>query len=184
MSAQIGIITNPYAGKNKPGGSKGAFLRKLVGEWGIVKETRNLEHLKDALAELVDLKVEYLVCDGGDGTVHWAINSFYEVASENQKKNFTDSLPVVVPTNGGTIDFLAAKAAITGGTESIVKALLEKLQKQENPVVIKLPTFIFRAHDIEKDKSVEKLGFSAALAGVGLIQLLRNEGYTVKPLSL
>ena len=161
----IGVITNPYAGKNKTKSGRSHVFQAILGDKGEVKETRNLEQLKSALEEFYSKKAEYIVCDGGDGTIHWALNTFLEIFEKDLHVDTEKSLPIMVPTNGGTIDFLAEKANVVGHTEKIIKGMVRKLDDGDKIDTISLPTFRFKGKTVSHD--FEKLGFVAAIAGVG-----------------
>ena len=76
---QAVVITNPYSGKNKPHSFWTDKLQDLGEDICLVKETRNLEQLKTVLEEAFENKLPHVICDGGDGTVHWIINTFLEI---------------------------------------------------------------------------------------------------------
>ena len=47
-------------------------------------------------------------------------------------------LPPLLPTNGGTIDFVARKVGIAGHAESIVAALIRELDRDRMPELVEL----------------------------------------------
>ncbi|HRP70702.1 MAG TPA: hypothetical protein PLY93_14345, partial [Turneriella sp.] len=57
----LGIITNPYAGKNAAISHRSKELQRIIGKHGIVKESRNLDQLKSILSEFAAHRVPYIV---------------------------------------------------------------------------------------------------------------------------
>ena len=104
MQNSVGVITNPNSKKNWRFPERRGAIQRAVGRFGVVKETKSLEELPRAVDELLDAGTKYWVCDGGDGTLHWVVNTLkdrlYERAGDDA------DLPVIVPTNGGTVDFI------------------------------------------------------------------------------
>jgi hypothetical protein len=115
---QVGVITNPNSKKNFRRPQRRRSLEQAVGHHGVVRETRSLEDLPRAIGELLDAGCQYYVCDGGDGTLHWVLNSLHDAVKARAAAGGSAELPVVVPTNGGTVDFVARKAGLKGDAGS------------------------------------------------------------------
>ncbi|HMV37025.1 MAG TPA: diacylglycerol kinase family protein [Turneriella sp.] len=164
----LGIITNPYAGKNASSSHRSKELQRLIGPYGAVRESRNLDQLKSILSEFAAHKVPYIVCDGGDGTIHWVINTYLEVLGTTKREAIEQQMPIFVPTNGGTIDFLAKKVGAHGGTFKILKTLNKLFAAGEVPRPVPLRTFLMEGKYTKEHlgKSYRKLAFSGALAGI------------------
>ena len=163
------VITNPYSGKNKPHSFWVDTLQKLGEDVCLVKETRNLEQLKTILEEALENKIPYIICDGGDGTVHWIINTFLEIFEEN-KLDFEENIPILIPTNGGTIDFIAYKIGTTGGSKKIIPNFTYLIKRGKNlPKIHYLQTFTFKGiqQTGSKKHDFHKLGFAASISGLG-----------------
>src|SRR5690349_6829153 len=121
---RITVIFNPNSRKNRK--RPAAFtdqLRDIVGDFGEVHVTRDLSELRPVLESALERGTDYLVSDGGDGSIHWAANEAWSIL---QKGHGLPELPKLVPTNGGTIDFLARKAGITGDARKILLRLTER----------------------------------------------------------
>lgn len=163
----FGVITNPYAGKNASSSHRSKELQRLIGEYGVVRESRNLDQLKSILSEFAAHKVPYIVCDGGDGTIHWVINTYLEVLGTTKREAIEQQMPIFVPTNGGTIDFLAKKVRAEGGTFKILKKLNQLFAAQKLPHAVPLRTFLMEGRYTKEHlgKPYRKLAFSGALAG-------------------
>src|SRR5262245_52000658 len=110
---QIGVITNPNSRKNKGRPDRARRLQSIVGDLGEVHATNSVESIKPVLREFLRKKAQYWVADGGDGALHWMLRLGMEVLQEEE---FADqsSLPLTMPTNGGTIDFIANNVGIRG----------------------------------------------------------------------
>ena len=124
---QIGVITNPNSKKNYRHPNRRRSLEQAVGAHGVVRETRSLDELPAVIAELLDAGCQHWVCDGGDGTLHWVLNSLYAAVRARTPVGQPLDIPVIVPTNGGTVDFVARKAGLRGDADSIVRRLAARL---------------------------------------------------------
>jgi diacylglycerol kinase family enzyme len=164
----VGIVTNPYAGKNAASSHRSKDLQRIIGKYGLVKESRNIDQLKSILSEFAAHKVPYIVCDGGDGTIHWVVNTYLEVIQASKREGIEAAMPIFVPTNGGTIDFLARKVKAQGGTYKILKKLHKLFLAGKVPEPVPLRTFMMEGKYTKEHlgKSYRKLAFSGALAGI------------------
>ncbi|MBK7824122.1 diacylglycerol kinase family protein [Nannocystis sp.] len=164
---QVGVITNPNSKKNYRRPQRRRSLEQAVGRHGVVRETRSLGELPGVCAELLDAGCKYWVCDGGDGTLHWVLNSLYTVARERSVADAAPVLPVIVPTNGGTVDFVARKAGLKGDADSIVRRLVARLERGAPIATIDIDTcrVVGDASDGTVDRSFDRIGLAAALGG-------------------
>jgi diacylglycerol kinase family enzyme len=163
----IAVIYNPNSRKNRraaPG--RADRLRRILGTRGEVFETRRIEELRPVVARVIEAGAEYMVSDGGDGSLNWTVN---EVLHQIRATGASES-PAVLPTNGGTIDFVARKVGITGNSERIVLALSDALAARCPPDLIALDsleiTGTASAPNGEK-RSFHRIGFSLAAGGIG-----------------
>src|SRR5512137_309098 len=124
---QVGILTNLNSRKNRSRPERGQRLQRVLGPDGLVRQTRRIDEIRPVLEEFVDRGVRYWVSDGGDGTLHWMLNEGREVL-ERRGLWQDGRLPLLVPTNGGTIDFVARKAGITGSADAIIGSLVDGLR--------------------------------------------------------
>lgn len=159
---QIGVITNPNSKKNYRHPQRRRSLERTVGAHGVVRETRSLGELPAVIAELLDARCQYWVCDGGDGTLHWVLNNLYAAVKARTPAGQPLDLPVVVPTNGGTVDFVARKAGLKGDADSIVRRLVTRLEQDAPISTIRIDTCRVQgdAHGFDR------IGLAAALGGV------------------
>jgi Diacylglycerol kinase catalytic domain len=163
----LGIITNPYAGKNAASSHRSKELQRIIGKYGLVKESRNIDQLKSILSEFAAHKVPYIVCDGGDGTIHWIVNTYLEVLQASKREAIEAAMPIFIPTNGGTIDFIARKVHAHGGTYKILRKVHKLMDADKLPKAVPLRTFMMEGKYTKEHlgKSYRKLAFAGALAG-------------------
>lgn len=162
---QVGVITNPNSKKNYRRPHRRRSLEQAVGRHGVVRETHSLDELPGVAAELLDAGCKYWVCDGGDGTLHWVLNSLYSVVRERSASDDPlPELPIVVPTNGGTVDFVARKAGLKGDADSIVRRLVARIERGAPIATIDVDTC--RVVDASGERRFDRIGLAAALGGV------------------
>lgn len=157
----VGIITNPNSKKNYRRPQRRRALEQAVGRYGAVLETRSVDELPRAIRALQEGGCRYIVCDGGDGTLHWVLNTLDAAGALRGER-----APVVVPTNGGTVDFVARKAGLRGDAESIVRRLVARIERGEPISTLEIDTCRLRGTPIEAGASFDRIGLAAALGGV------------------
>ena len=175
MAGLIGVLTNPNSGKNRrrfpldpisTGSGRAAELERAVGRHGIVRCTRSLDDIGPVLHELLDAGCDTWVCDGGDGTLHHMLSVGWSIA----RARGLSALPLVVPANGGSIDFVSHKAGIRGQATDILRALVRARSEGAPPRVAVLDTFRMRGtHVARADGTVatfDRIGFASAIGGV------------------
>lgn len=163
----IGVITNPHSRKNRGRPARADALQRLLGGRGLVRETRTTEEIGPVLDEFRARGVSYWVTDGGDGSLHWMLNS---AAQRFGLDAVPDALPWAVPANGGTIDFVARHAGVRGRAEQIVRRLLAEEEAGRSPPGADVPTLVMRGVQVGDDgaeRAFERVGFAAAVAGIG-----------------
>lgn len=159
---KIGILLNPNSRKNRRSQAAAARLgqlRERMGDLGHVVETQSTDELRVAIEELVSDGVEYLVSDGGDGALHWALNEVRRLRGDS-------NLIPIVPTCGGTIDFVARKVGVQGSQDEIVERLIQRAERKSAPRVIHLDSLRLRG-ELAEGESFDRLGFALAAGGVG-----------------
>lgn len=158
---RIAVVLNPNSRKNRRDGVREEPLRRAVGSWGEVFVTRDPSELDAVLREVLDDELACLVSVGGDGALHWALNAARPIARERGI-----ALPVVLPTNGGTIDFVARRAGVRGRAETLLPKVVARLDAG-----VPLETVTVDSLDLELESDVgertPKLGFALAAAGIG-----------------
>lgn len=163
----IGVITNPHSRKNRGRVARADSLQRLLGPRGLVRETRTTDELGPVLDEFRARGVSYWVTDGGDGSLHWMLNS---AAERFGLAEVSTALPWAVPANGGTIDFVARHAGVRGRAEQIVRRLLAEEEAGRSPPDVLVPTLLMRGVQVAEggaERPFERLGFAAAVAGIG-----------------
>ena len=161
MRPAVGVITNPNSKKNWRSPDRRQAIQAAVGRSGVVRETRRLDDLPGAVDELLDAGVKYWVCDGGDGTLHWVLNTVHD-AVRRRGDGAPVELPIVVPTNGGTVDFIARKARLKGDAPSIVSRLVRELEAGREPATIRVDT----VRVLGDGGAFDRIGLASALGGV------------------
>lgn len=169
----VGIITNPNSKKNYRRPQRRRALEQAVGRYGAVVETRSLEELPRAIRALREGGCRYYVCDGGDGTLHWVLNTLYREIAQTTPPGEAPKLPIVVPTNGGTVDFVARKAGLKGDADSIVRRLVGRLERGETIPTVTINTCRLSgapAKPVSSDSAqapgFDRIGLASALGGV------------------
>lgn len=166
----IGIITNLNSRKNKKGTWRGDRLRRFLSNDGIVRETRDLSEVRGVVEEFIERGCRYWVADGGDGTLHWLMNVGRDVLKERGMWNGGASYPMLVPTSGGTIDFVARKAGIRGSPDEVIRSLVDSVRAGKEPPYVELDTIEIKGYfrdDPEDSPGFKRIGFAAALGGIG-----------------
>lgn len=156
----VGVVLNPLARKNRVRrGDRLAGLRRIVGPYGEVHETSSVEDLGATVEQLLP-RVTHLVSDGGDGALHWLIN---EVRA---RVDDPDDWPTFVPTNGGTIDFVARKVGVRGRADTILRALVASAATDRPPLEVSLDT-LHLTGELDGGAPFDRVGFALAAGGIG-----------------
>jgi diacylglycerol kinase family enzyme len=156
---RLGVILNPHARKNRRAGpGREARMRAILAGRGRVLRTDSLEVLGPAVAELLP-EVTHLVSDGGDGALNWVIHEVRRLEPDPAK------WPVFIPTDGGTIDFVAEKIGMEGPAEAILRDLVERASRGARPEEVVLDSL--RVTGEGETGPFDRLGFALAAGGVG-----------------
>jgi hypothetical protein len=159
----LGVVLNPRARKNRRvSPERYARIERIVGPWGEVVRTESLAELRPTVERLLP-KVTHFVSDGGDGALHWLLNEVRAVAGGDAT---AASWPSFVPTNGGTIDFVAHKAGVRGRGEDILRALAAAAAAGRPPPEVALDTLRLSGERAD-GTPFDRLGFALAAGGVG-----------------
>lgn len=159
---RIAVVLNPNSRKNRRAGVRAAQLRELLGTAGEVYVTHDHAELNDVLSSVLTPELSCLVSVGGDGALHWALNAAKPIAIARGIP-----LPMMLPTNGGTIDFVARRAGVEGRAESLLPRLMKALDRGplEATELDSLSVHIEEGEGPEGGREV--LGFAMAAAGIG-----------------
>ncbi len=164
MRGRIGVLTNPNSGKNRGrGAARVDELESVVGRHGIVRQTGGLDEVRAVLEEFFAEGCDTWVCDGGDGTLHHMLSVGWQLA----RARGHDELPLIVPANGGSVDFVAHKAGIAGGAPAILRELVRVRAGGPAPPVVSLDTFRMEGTYADGNRDpFDRVGFATAIGGV------------------
>lgn len=163
---RIGVVTNPRSRKNRGRPGRVRALAAIVGDAGVVVETPDVEAIKPALRRFLHESADIWVSDGGDGALHWMLRLGQEVLAEPEFAG--RATPLLLPTNGGTIDFVARSAGIRGNAEQLL-AGLRAIERPEDLDIVELDAMHVEGvqRTPEGDRSFRSVGFAAAAGGIG-----------------
>lgn len=164
---EIGVITNPNSKKNLRKPNRAAVLQSIVGDLGEVHQTPTPDAIKPILRDFLRNRARYWVSDGGDGALHWMLKMGIEVLQEDEFQG--RSLPLALPTNGGSIDFVAHNVGIKGNAESILTALRTSLEHGKEIQEVEVDSMLITGIEVTDDGDVpfQTLGFASAAGGIG-----------------
>lgn len=165
---KVGVLSNLNSRKNR--GGSGCVAESRAGDDCIVRKTVDISEIRPALAEFIDLGCDCWVADGGDGTLHWMLNEGREVLRSKGLWGNGRNYPLIVPSNGGTIDFIARTAGIKGRTDQILGRLMELVREDAAIETVRLDTVDVRGHVPGEPADVwsfERAGFAVAIGGIG-----------------
>jgi len=166
---QIGVITNPNSRKNKGKPDRARRLQSIVGELGEVHETQSLESIKPVLREFLRKRAQYWVADGGDGALHWMLRMGMEVLQEEEFAGQSLTMPLTMPTNGGTIDFIANNVGIKGDAEGLLASLRSRIESGRRIEETEVDSMVIDCVEAtpDGDRAFRTYGFAVAAGGIG-----------------
>jgi diacylglycerol kinase family enzyme len=166
---QIGVITNPNSRKNKGRPDRAQRLQSIVGDLGEVHSTDSVDSIKPVLREFLRKKARYWVADGGDGALHWMLRMGMEVLQEEEFADQATHLPLTMPTNGGTIDFIANNVGIRGDAEGLLATMRQRIESGAKFAETEVDSMVIDGVQVtpEGDKPFRTYGFAVAAGGVG-----------------
>jgi diacylglycerol kinase family enzyme len=166
---QIGVITNPNSRKNRGRPNRTQRLQQIVGQFGEVHQTPSPDDVKPVAREFLRQNTTFWVSDGGDGALHWMLRTAMAVLEEEEFAGKSVPLPMAIPTNGGTIDFVAKNVGIRGDAESILTTLRDTLAKERPLEVVEVDSMLVSGIQRVNGSEVpfKALGFASAAGGVG-----------------
>jgi len=169
---QIGVITNPNSRKNKNRPDRAQRLQSIVGDLGEVHATDSVDSIKPVLRDFLRKRARYWVADGGDGALHWMLRMGMEVLQEDEFANGANgavTLPLTMPTNGGTIDFVANNVGIKGDAESLLATLRRRIERGQRVEETEVDSMLIDGIEATADGDIpfRTYGFAVAAGGVG-----------------
>ncbi len=122
----IGVIINPHASGNR----KGADVRErrmsdVVGAFGWVRVTPNVEAIGEVAREFHQRGIDILAICGGDGSDHCTLTAFHRIWGESR-------LPRLLPLRAGTINYVADATGGRRGTPEQVLARVVRDYRRGN----------------------------------------------------
>lgn len=166
---QIGVITNPNSRKNRGQPNRASELQAIVGDLGEVHATQSVESIKPILREFLRKRARYWVADGGDGALHWMLRTGMEVLQEDEFRGTDVCMPLTMPTNGGTIDFVASNVGIKGKAEQLLATLRDSIERGAVISEVEVDSMLVEGIEVtdEGERVFRTYGFAAAVGGVG-----------------
>jgi hypothetical protein len=155
---QIGVITNPNSRKNRSKPNRAADLQSIVGDIGEVHQTESIESIKPILREFLRKRA-----------LHCMLREGMEVLAEDEFANQNITLPVTLPTKGGTIDFVANNVGIKGKAEDLLAELRARIESGSRIDEIEVDSMLCEGIEVtpEGDVPFVTYGFATAAGGVG-----------------
>lgn len=166
---EIGVITNPNSRKNRNRPDRADRLRRIVGDLGEVHATTSVESIKPVLRDFLRKRARYWVADGGDGALHWMVRMGMEVLQEDEFIGEALTLPMTLPTKGGTIDFVANNVGIEGDAEGILATLRRNVERNVEIEETEVDSMVIDGIQVVDGADVpfRTYGFASAAGGVG-----------------
>lgn len=166
---EIGVITNPNSRKNRNRPDRAERLRRIVGDLGEVHATDSVESIKPVLRDFLRKRARYWVADGGDGALHWMLRMGMEVLQEDEFTGQSITLPMTLPTKGGTIDFVANNVGIEGDAEGILATLRSNVERNQLLADTEVDSMAIDGIQVVDGAEVpfRTYGFASAAGGVG-----------------
>jgi hypothetical protein len=166
---QIGIITNPRSRKNRGHPERAGRLQSIVGPLGEVHATDTVDSIKPILRDFLRKRARYWVADGGDGALHWMLRLGMEVLQEEEFSNVSTMPVMLLPTKGGTIDFVANNVGIQGNAESILARLRRLIETGRIIEEVEVDSMLIEGIEATEhgDQPFRTYGFACAAAGIG-----------------
>ncbi|MGN6105240.1 MAG: diacylglycerol/lipid kinase family protein [Kofleriaceae bacterium] len=166
---EIGVITNPNSRKNRNRPDRAERLQRIVGDIGEVHSTKSIDSIKPVLREFLRKRARYWVADGGDGALHWMLRMGMEILQEDEFVGQSMSLPMTLPTKGGTIDFVANNVGIQGDAEGILDTLRRAVEQGGTIEDTEVDSMVIDGVQLVdgKDVAFRTYGFASAAGGIG-----------------
>ncbi|HET9620686.1 MAG TPA: hypothetical protein VFP84_04945 [Kofleriaceae bacterium] len=131
--------------------------------------TDSVESIKPVLRDFLRKRARYWVADGGDGALHWMLRMGMEVLQEDEFTGQSFTLPMTLPTKGGTIDFVANNVGIEGDAEGILATLRSNVERNTQIEDTEVDSMVIDGVQLVdgEDKPFRTYGFACAAGGVG-----------------
>ncbi len=162
MSRPIFVLVNPNAGSRKRRPSL-ERLAAILGDQGSVEATERLDQVEDAVQRLLASGPQVVAISGGDGTLGSVLNEALAQLGD------ADALPAFLPTNSGTIDFVAKKVGIRGDIEDVLERLTQVYASGGRVVTTEVDSLQLTGTWRRQGQSeaFKRVGFALAAGGIG-----------------
>jgi diacylglycerol kinase family enzyme len=118
MMSGIGVIFNPYAGKNKRNPGLEDALRDILGDHGLFARTDNKDDLARAVRDFLEAEIDVLAISGGDGTLHQVISAMADAYGSRP-------LPQIASLRCGTMNTVSNSVKLKGQSTDIMRHIVE-----------------------------------------------------------
>jgi len=177
---RLGIISNPFSRKNARSHITDRLLPRLVPDPSTVVNTQSVDALDKALRYLIfERGVNVLGLNGGDGTLHAAINRLIALQKEAERQfSLPFPLPKLLFLNGGTLNIVSRATGTKGNTIRTVKSFLKRTNGR---VLGQLETQDLKLIRVTKENQEANYGFvfgTELVANALEMYGLFGEGYT------
>lgn len=132
-----------------------------------MRQTPSPDAIKPVIREFLEREVDVWVADGGDGALHWMLRSALEVLEEERYARC--AIPLALPTNGGTIDFVAKNVGIKGNAEALLRTLRHDAERARplDEIEVEAMEIDGLRRTPAGDVPFSTIGFAVAVGGVG-----------------
>lgn len=114
--SSIGIIVNPYSKKNKRKPQFADKLFSLIDQNDEIVKTKTLRELEETLLRFKEKNMDYIGVVGGDGSINLVLEKLIKIYAG-------ESIPVILPLKGGTMNVLASHLNIPSSPYRALKDL-------------------------------------------------------------
>ena len=169
---RVGVIVNPNSRRNRKRRGRCKKLQAAIGNVGLVVQTPDIDSIVPAVVELLDKGCDILVADGGDGALHWLMHGLRTVRAERGGSFGGSPYPLLMPTNGGTINALASNVGLRGSSVAILKRLRRHLLSGDVLPLTRVESMTIELRYAAPDLATETYrsetisGFAVAVAGL------------------
>ena len=129
----IGVISNSNSKQNQKEVLNIHVLSTVLGGKNkcVIKETKTLEDLYNAIKELKNIGVNIILSNGGDGTHQKLINFLIDY--------FPEYSPYIVPLKGGTMNMLPRNLKLNCSPYSTARWIKLVVSKKTSPNIVNIP---------------------------------------------
>lgn len=123
---QLGLIINPHSKLNKRNPELFHKLENIGKKFVLIRGTKTLAELDEAVAFFRSRQVPILAVCGGDGSLNRCIEAVVKIYGSD-----TSTYPTIFLLRGGTMNVVANYLHQRGGPDSRLRHLVRRLEKSE-----------------------------------------------------